>query len=117
MLKYHTMRFLLILFIAVPWSVNAQNYDSLRQVIKDLQAGQYKIELNLQKANEQYSSGTLLLGIGVATSVIGAMLHTQSDDPGPAGTSLMIGGGATALVGGIIQIDSHKWIGRAGRRR
>lgn len=107
----------IILLMAVSSVGYSQNYDSLKRVILEVQQSQYQTDFYLQKAHEQYSSGTLILGIGVATAAIGTVLHISSTENNNPAKGLMIAGGATTVVGGIIQIDSHKWIGRAGRKR
>jgi len=111
------MKKLILPLIFLSITCSGQNYDSLRRVIEEIKVDQYRIELNLDKANEQFSSGTLLMGVGIGASVIGTLLYSiNSEDPGPFAPSLMIAGGAAAATGWIIQIDSHKWFGR-GRRK
>lgn len=108
--------FLFVLFLSGAISSHAQNYDSLKREIEQLRIDYYAIDFTLQKAHEQYSSGTLLLGLGLGASVIGTVLYSlKSEDPGPVAPGLMIAGGATSLIGGIIQIDSHKWFARRKR--
>lgn len=107
---------LIVLFLSGAISSHAQNYDSLKREIEQLKIARHELDFNLQKGHEQYSSGTLLLGLGLGASVLGTVLYSlKSDDPGPIGPGLMIAGGATSLIGGIIQIDSHKWFARRKR--
>lgn len=71
-----------------------------------------RINLNLERAHRQYQTGTILMSIGAAinfVSLIGGV------DQGGAG--FMRGVGTLAMVtGGVIHIDSHKYIGRTRKR-
>lgn len=110
----------LVLFILLISSLNsqAQDYDSLRRVINQLTVEQNEIDLRLQRSHEQYSSGTLVMGLGLGAALIGSVLYaSQPSDAGPMAPGLMIAGGAAAITGGIIQIDAHKWLVRRHRRK
>jgi len=80
------------------------------------------IQLNLFKSHEQYRKGTGLLISGFSLSIIGtALLMTgiEGNDKGSTtiGSAFSIIGGIVSMTGVIVQIDSHKYIGRASNRR
>lgn len=68
----------------------------------------YKIELNLDKFHKQYRTGTVFTIIGGAIAVAGiAAIAQDNDQPG-----LLYAGGALLTIGGLIHIDSHKYLSR-----
>ena len=102
-----------------------QHTESLEQRILKLETNQDAIQLNIANAHKKFSLGTMLLISGVATSTAAMLIYnkgirnTNSDNIGkvmPSPVLLYIGGGLIT-AGTIIQIDSHKWIGRAGKKR
>jgi len=96
-----------------------QDLDSLKQRILTLETNQKNIQLNLAKAHDEFKTGTLFVIAGALTSLIGAATYdgsTDGDGNTKPPTLIYIGLGCTA-VGAYLQIDSHKYIGRAGRRR
>jgi len=109
-------KYLFILLMALSTTAYSQNYDSLRQVIHEISVEQNRIKLNLQLSHEQYSTGTLFIGMGLGLSAIGTILKLNTNDPGPMAPAMIVAGGVSTMIGCIIQIDSHKWIRRAGKR-
>lgn len=104
---------ILLLLVSATVNVNAQNIDSLTQRILKLELNQNHIQLNLAKSHKQFSTGSTLLLIGALAT--GAYIHSlKSQDEMPI---LLAVGSGMALAGGVIQIDSHKWIGKGGRKR
>ena len=71
---------------------------------------------NLDKAHKQFRVGTSMLLAGTLLSIGGAAI---TSDPGSSmekvKTGVMITGGVLALAGAIFMIDSHRYIGKAGR--
>lgn len=96
------MKKLIIILTLFASTAQAQQRDTL--TIQDMQ-------YNLFRSHQEYRTGTVL-------SLIGLLAVTASiaakDAEMPTKELTWIGGGMIA-VGGIIQIDSHKWIGRAGK--
>lgn len=94
--------------------VCGQDLDSLRNEIRLLKFDQETIALNLERHQDQYSLGTglMLAGIGLALADIGI----RKED-GRSKYTFSIIAAASIITGTVFQIDSHKWIGRAGRKR
>lgn len=65
----------------------------------------------LQACHNQYTNGLGVSCIGLAGTIGGSFLLIKSPVAGIFVTGVF---GALSIVGGIIMIDSHKWIGRAG---
>ena len=63
------------------------------------------IRNNLNNCHKEYRTGLIFIGVGIGVGTIGALTHTSV---------ISIIGGVSGLVGTIIMIDSHKWIGRIG---
>ena len=93
-------KLLLLLFIvALSLSVNAQ---------PPTEATVYKIELNLDKMHRQYRTGTVFTTIGLALAVAGiASVAQDNDQPG-----LLYTGGMLITIGGVIHMDSHKFLSK-----
>lgn len=71
------------------------------------------------KSHKQFRTGTLVMIGGLVASAVGVFVVSEhASDPANADKPalLAVGIGLTA-VGGIIQIDSHKWIGGGGRNK
>lgn len=107
-------------------TVSAQVDDTdFKRRILALEQSQQEMQVALAKSHKKFSTGTLLLVGGmttlVASGIIYAKQSTNTDiaENGklvkPTPVLLFIGGGLVT-AGAIVQIDSHKWIGRAGRR-
>jgi len=113
----------IILTIGIPLTFvnecHGQNLDSLNQRILSIEMNQRNIQLNLKKSHKQFSTGTLLVLTGSVITTGGALLAKKDNDASSKAKSnnaLLIFGAAMTTVGVVIQIDSHKWIGRAGKR-
>lgn len=113
----------IITFGVITEQCQAQSLDSLRAAVKQLQVSNNNIQLNLAAHQKQFSTGTFLIIGGVATSIAGFILYDrQSTTPDGDGNDrkypwFVYVGSVVTSVGVAIQIDSHKYIGRAGRRR
>lgn len=89
--------------------------DSLKNEIMNMKIKINTIELHLEKSHTEYQMGTALFFIGTILAVGGtgsAMLSRESE----MWPCLIFAGVGTALQisGGILWLDSHKHIGRAG---
>ena len=80
---------------------NAQMVDST--IIKRLD----NIELNLKRSHDAYRGGTIL----VLTGMLITGLSFAMDDAEMSGSVAFVGGGMMT-IGGILHIDSHKYLGR-----
>lgn len=116
---------LILILLIISIQSHGQDLDSLTRRILTLEANQNQIQVNLTKAHSKFSTGTMLIVGGVVTTIAAVLLYNRglrnenSDNNGrvmPSPVILGIGSGMM-MVGTVIQIDSHKWIGRAGRRR
>lgn len=93
----------LIILLLLAGSVQAQTADTL--TIQDMQ-------YNLFRSHQEYRTGTVMIVGGllaVAASVAAANADLPSKEIGYFGAAFL-------TVGCVIHIDSHKWIGRSGRK-
>lgn len=112
------------MMVFIPMLLTAQD-EELKERILKVEQTQEQIQVNLAKGHKEFSTGTFFLIGGVATTVLATVLYNKgtrnqnSDEQGkirPSPVLLCIGGGMIT-AGTVIQIDSYKWIGRAGRKR
>lgn len=115
---------LIVFACALPFLIvkdcHGQNLDSLNQRILKLEMNQRNIQLNLNKAHKQFSTGTLMVLTGAILTTAGAILTARDNDAtskAKNNNALLYVGAAMTTTGVVIQIDSHKWIGRAGQRK
>lgn len=107
--------------------VNSQtNNDSLNKRIIILEQNSYfqkkeitNIQLNLERCHFQYKFGLGIVITGGLISIGGSLLFNKETKTGTPinqgiGVPVIVMGGITSLIGSIIIIDSHKFIGRAG---
>jgi hypothetical protein len=75
------------------------------------------IQLNLAQFHNKYQTGTGFLVVGLVLTSLGSGVVLNDSYGGTIGGQVTIlAGVATAIVGLIKQIDSHKFIKRAGFR-
>lgn len=120
------MKTLFIILIAIPLCCRAQSdYDSLKQKILKIDVAVNNMHNNMLKAHDQFRTGTILVATGIMISVIGTVIITsnakESDtydhgQPVVTGPVMLYLGSGLVAVGGIMQIDSHKWFGYGGRK-
>jgi len=96
----------------ITFEKHVENY--LEIVYNDMK----NLQINLEKCHNQYQIGTGFIVGGIVTSLVGGLSTMggfNNNDNGAlsVGVLLNIAGGISALAGTIIQIDSHKFIGRA----
>lgn len=117
---------ILIVFVAGWLTLSAQDSEvELKDRILKLEHSQEQMKVALQQSHKKFSTGTLFIIGGMTTILTSGLIYvkqsgnTDAWDNGkllhPTPVLLYIGGGLVT-TGAIIQIDSHKWIGRAGRR-
>lgn len=70
------------------------------------------MQYNLFRSHQEYRTGTVMI-VGGLLAVAASVAASDADLP-----SKEIGyfGAAFLTVGCVIHIDSHKWIGRSGRK-
>jgi hypothetical protein len=110
------MKKTLILLMLIPVLSFGQDLDSLKQRILSIENEQQNIKLHLRAHSSQFSLGTALLVTGAGMLILDALTETEKENPNSKHTLAYVGAGVLT-IGTIIQIDSHKWIGRAGRRK
>ena len=87
----------------------AQSVIQNQDVEKELQ----EIRLNLYKAHKQFKPGTALNLMGFPLMIAGFAIEDRRQNEGKK-IALLAGGAVLSFVGSLIQMDSHKYIGRAG---
>lgn len=111
------MKGILIVLLIFPMLAKGQagNYDSLVQRILKLETDNKQIHDNLVRSHGEFRTGTAVFLVGVVVTTASFAL-ADSQTVGLNGTMGMIGTVMMGL-GGILQLDSHKYIGRAGTKR
>lgn len=77
------------------------------------------LQSNLTKCHNQWGYGAGVTGAGIGFSGIGTWLLIETNtnptqkDP-TVGYAMIAGGGLLQLIGTIVMLDSHKYIGKAG---
>lgn len=87
-------------------------YDSIVSRVKDLELAQEKVQINLIRSHNEFRLGTILQVLGAVAMIAGA----EELDTEDSSKVLFIAGASCSGIGLVLQIDSHKFIGRAGRR-
>jgi hypothetical protein len=114
-------------FLFALLSIPAFAQDDLKERILKLEINQKQIQMNLEKSHRRLETGTFFLIAGAVTTTAAIALYNRGLENGknnwdnigrltPSPVFLCIGGGLM-VTGTVIQIDAHKWIGRAGRRK
>ena len=115
--------------MAVPVITFAQSDSTIKMQadtidrIRRLEMASIYMRDNLIRAHNQYSNGLGILGLGAAIATIGVVInpeitvHTDgSETKDYTLKNIITGVGCIGmLVGSIMMIDSHKYIGKAGR--
>jgi hypothetical protein len=99
---------------------HAQDLDSLKHKILKMDLAINNIHYNMVRSHKEFQVGTLFIITGAALTTIGTLLII--DEPGDLpnnnkNPALLYAGAGMMTIGTVIQINSHKWIGRAGRKR
>jgi hypothetical protein len=87
--------------------------EELRKEILSLKQETKEIQLHLNRSHREFKTGTLFYALGVGLTIAGSYAEANN---GSGGNIFLVGTGCL-LVGGILHIDSHKHIGRAGISR
>ena len=116
------MKKLLLILLLFPTLTFSQQSDSSliknhESEIAQIKMSQEFMRDNLLKAHNEYNTGTALIGTGIGMSFVGLCVVQFVDVKGADDYSnyLFTTGSLLGLIGWIIQIDSHKHIGKAGR--
>ncbi len=89
--------------------------DSLKNEISQIKLQMNSVQTNLNLCHRKYKIGTTVMIVGFAVTGIALLTlesHPTSNQPALNGVELVVVGFGVSLIGEIIQIDSHKWIGR-----
>jgi hypothetical protein len=84
--------------------------EELKRDILQLQQDTQDLQLNLHKAHREFRTGTIFYAVGLGLTVLAAGSDRPSD-------GLILIGTGFLIAGGVLHIDSHKYIGRAGYAR
>lgn len=111
-----------IVLLLTPLVANAQESETLKERILSLEDSQRNIQVNLERSHKQFSTGTLFLIGGIVTSAMTAITYDRGVNSSDFGRgkfnpALVYVSAGLFTIGTVIQIDSHKWIGRAGKRK
>lgn len=116
-----TLFLILSIIMGLVSECHAQSYDSLKLRILALETNQKSIQLNLTKAHNQFRTGVLITITGTLITLLGISTDesrmTDRDDSNNSPSGLVTLGGIVGSVGTIVIIDSHRFIGRAGKRK
>jgi len=115
------MKKLLLLLLLIPAFSQAQDTTTV-QIINALnkQAEAInRISLYLDYCDGRYRTGTIMAMSGLGITGAGLLINSLGNGEGNSNSNAPIVvsgmGGLLTVIGGILIIDSHKWIGRAGR--
>jgi len=92
---------------------------SIETRLLELEKNTEILQSNLKKCDAQWSYGVGVNITGLAFSGIGTWLLIETNtnptqkDP-TVGYAMIAGGGIISLIGTIVMLDSHKYIGKAG---
>jgi len=97
--------------------VNAQVDTTISMRLKKIELNNEVIKSNLKKCHNQWKDGLGVTIFGFGTSIIGSYMSLNANNIGDksnVGIIITSIGGITSLIGTIVMLDSHKYIGRAG---
>lgn len=94
-------------------SIRFTNYSKYRNLsyINDINTEINTAGFNLIKAHNQYKSGTFFIIAGIGATALSIPLYAKDYQ---TATILSVSGAIFSIVGYVIQIDSHKYIKKAG---
>jgi len=119
------MKKLLIILVLLPALSFSQVQDSINsKIVTALQEQARAINrmsTYLDYCDSEYRTGTILTMSGIAAGSAGLLFEGLGNGQGNENSNapvIVAGiGGLLTLIGTIVIVDSHKWIGRAGRVR
>jgi hypothetical protein len=94
-------------FCQSTYNATEPSVEELKREILQMKEEQRQTQLHLHKAHREFRTGTIFYAIGFGLAVIAG-----SNENASAGLVLL--GSGFLITGGILHIDSHKHIGRAG---
>lgn len=117
------MKKLLIILVLLPSLSFSQVQDSTTvKIINQLNVQAESINrmsLYLDYCDGRYRTGSIMAISGVGITGAGLLINSLGNGEGNSNSNAPIIvsgiGGLLTLIGGILIVDSHKWIGRAGR--
>ena len=98
-------------------STYAQSASTIEMRLKKLELNNDIIQKNLYKAHKQYRDGLGMTIFGIGATIMGSSMSINDiKSKGNGDVGFIIGGTGVLMliIGNIIMIDSHKYIGRAG---
>lgn len=87
--------------------------EELRQEILLLKQQTQEVQLHLSRSHREFRTGTIFYAVGIVLAVAAVSAEAGNNNGG----GLFLLGTGCMLAGGILYIDSHKHIGRAGISR
>ena len=114
-------RLFLFVLVAIAINCHAQaDYDSLKQKVLNMDMAINAIHHNMVHSHKEFKAGTSLIIMGTILTIAGSLILQDRDGTvtkANKNPTLIYLGTGVVTIGTIIQIDSHKWIGRAGREK
>lgn len=89
--------------------------ESLKKEILQLQQDVETIQLNLVTGEKKFKRGILVATIGYSVTITGGLMLGRKNDE--LGKALLVGGGATGVIGTAMMLDAFKYLGKAGRKK
>lgn len=107
--------------MAIAINCHAQaDYDSLKQKVLNMDVAINAIHHNMMHSHKEFKAGTSLIILGTIMTIAGSLILQDKDGTVTRtnkNPTLIYLGTGVVTIGTIIQIDSHKWIGRGGREK
>lgn len=94
--------------------VNSQTDSTINLRLNRLEQNNEVIKTNLTKCHKQWTTGLGVVGSGFIVSGFGTLISATNGSNPKDGAYIIGAGGLISLIGSIIMIDSHKYIGRTG---
>lgn len=104
-------------------NINAQSTDtvgvsnrfkSIEKKILELETNTELAQFNLYKCHKQWNDGLGVCIFGLGATTLGTIMITEGEINNEVSITTTCVGGLATLIGSIIMIDSHKYIGKAG---
>lgn len=103
-------KMLVTAFVITATSTFAQSdYDSLKQKIIRMDLAIENIHFNMQESHKEFKTGTMAMIAGILLTSVGSHLYSTGSLETPTVTYAGI---ALTGVGGLLHINSHRFIGR-----
>ena len=93
----------------------AQDLDSLKAKVLDLDLKTQDINLRMEKSQRQFQSGILVSTLGYSITIAGGLMLGRENDQ--LGQTLLVIGGATGATGTYIMVDSFRVLAGKKKRR